>query len=133
MNFPVDKRSPVIKVVEIESRQGEQFSSWELYAQFPGKFDSRLIFAISPQSCTYSFTKSSAIFERNGKFCQYYMTKISKWNVIRLYEFLIEWDHLNPAPATTKIVQISQKCLLASQTSGTLRFLRGDNLKIKGA
>ena len=65
MNFPVDKRSPVCKVEEVESKEGEKWSNWLFHVRHYNDEYSKLsikkFLAITPQSCTYSFCKSSAI------------------------------------------------------------------------
>ena len=48
MNFPVDKRSPVVSIVELEQREGDKTSTWQFNADFFGQFKKKFIFAISP-------------------------------------------------------------------------------------
>lgn len=53
--------------------------------------------------------------------------------MIRLYQFRLEWDPYDPMEETTTIIQVNQKCMFGTNTTGTLRFRRGENLKIVGA
>lgn len=71
MNFPVDKRSPIIRIIEHEESEGDMMSKWEFYCKLQ-HIEHRFMFAISPQSCTYSFCKSTAIYREGNKYCQHF-------------------------------------------------------------
>ena len=53
--------------------------------------------------------------------------------MVRIYEFKITWDKVLTPSSKFTILQISQKTLMTSKGTGTLRFLKDDRNKICGS
>ena len=71
MHFPVDKRSPSFEVKEIESKEGDKWSQWQLIVYQDDRSTAlRQFFAITPNSCSYSLCKSTSIHQVGANNCQ---------------------------------------------------------------
>lgn len=133
MNFPVDARSPIVRVVEVEETAGQQqLSTWEMKVKFANDFEATLDLVVTPHGYTYSFCKCTEIHEADSYFQQNYVVKISNLYMVRMYEMRIKWHKAMPSAQTTSITQVCQKTLLTTVKTAKVRPLHDKSKRING-